>query len=159
MSVVALPVYRNRVAPVLDFSHKVLLIGLDHDREELATELFWKGLSQTDRLDALTRASVDTVICGGISESLHAMLANAGIDVIWGIAGPVDAVLEAFKSDRLNEPIFQMPGRRAGSFDQHGNTKKVLEKAVQRGHDLRQELNIRQRQSLTSSGITTKHVK
>lgn len=127
MTVVALPVYRNRVAPVLDFSRKVLLISLDHDREELMTELFWKGLSQTDRVDALIRASVGTVICGGISESLHAALVNAGIDVIWGIAGPVDRVLEAFKMNRLNESTFQMPGRGAGSFDPYGQTKACLE--------------------------------
>ena len=126
MTVVALPVYRHRVAPVLDFTHKVLLIELDHDPEELTTELFWEGLSQTDRLEALTRAEVATLICGGISESFHAMLVNAGIHVIWGISGPIDEVLEAFKTNRLNESTFQMPGRRACRFDGSRETDGFL---------------------------------
>lgn len=127
MIVVALPVYRHRVAPVLDFCHKVLLFRFNHDRDESATELLWKGLSRTKRLDALIQAGVDTLICGGISESLHAVLVSTGIDVIWGIAGPVDGVIEAFKMNRLNDSTFQMPGRRAGSLDPYGQTKACLE--------------------------------
>jgi len=159
MTVVALPVYRHRVAPVLDFSHKVLLINLNHDPEELTTELLWEGLSQTDRLDALTRAGVTTLICGGISESLHAMIVNAGIHVIWGIAGPIDEVLEAFKSDRLNESMFQMPGRMAICSGRPGETDGFLEEALQDDYNLTQKVKIRQTGSLARSGVTTKHGK
>jgi len=152
MTVVALPVYRRRVAPVLDFSHKILLINLGHDPEELTTELLWDGLSQPDRLDALSRAGVATLICGGITESFHSMLVTGGIQVIWGIAGPIDEVLEAFKSNRLNDSIFQMPGRRAGCFDEPGDTEEYL----QDSQNLSQQVKIRKTGSLASSGMTTK---
>ena len=114
--VIAVPVYRRRVAPVLDFSSKILLLDLNHEREKATTELLWKGLSQSERLDALMRAGVTTVICGGISEQLHALLINSGITVIWGVAGPIDDVSTAYQYDRLGESKFQMPGRRAAYF-------------------------------------------
>jgi predicted Fe-Mo cluster-binding NifX family protein len=41
------------------------------------------------------------------------MLNNRGMEVIWGIAGPVNEVLQAYRSDRLAEARFQMPGRGA----------------------------------------------
>ncbi|MDY6951565.1 MAG: NifB/NifX family molybdenum-iron cluster-binding protein, partial [Thermodesulfobacteriota bacterium] len=59
----------------------------------------------------LKRAGVTTLICGGISHTLHTILESSGISVITGIAGEVEEVLSAFASHRLDDPKFCMPGR------------------------------------------------
>jgi predicted Fe-Mo cluster-binding NifX family protein len=159
MTVVALPVYRHRVAPVLDFSHKLLLMNLNPDPEEIATEILWEGLSHTDRLESLTRAGVTTLICGGISESLYAVLVNAGIHVVWGIAGPVEQVLEAFQSDRLDESVFQMPGRRSGCFTEEDKTAGIMKETMGDSHDLSQKLEFKKPKSPGRSEIVSKHGK
>jgi predicted Fe-Mo cluster-binding NifX family protein len=115
MNTVAVPVFRSRIAPVLDFSRRIFLIHLEDDREVKRTELHLKGLSPGHRVAALSKADVTTLICGGISDALYTMLKGWGIHVIWGVAGAVDKVLAAFVSDRLDDPEFHMPGR--GSKD------------------------------------------
>lgn len=112
MSTVAIPVFRLRIAPVFDSSLRVLLVYLDRDRETERTELNLHGLSPAERVGALTRAGVTTLICGGISDALYAMFEKSGVCVICGVAGPAEKVLAAFMSDRLDEPQFHMPGHR-----------------------------------------------
>jgi predicted Fe-Mo cluster-binding NifX family protein len=58
----------------------------------------------------LRRAGVKTLICGGISHTLHTILETSGISVVTGIAGEVEEVLSAFVSHRLDDPKFRMPG-------------------------------------------------
>jgi len=112
MVIVAMPVFRLRIAPVFDSSLRVVLVYyLERDRETERTELHLHGLSPAERVGALTRAGVTTLICGGISDALCTMFEKSSVCVICGIAGPVEDVLAAFMHDRLYEPEFCMPGR------------------------------------------------
>ena len=113
MTVIALPVYRHRIAPAFDFSRKVLIVNTDGDNEETGNELDLQGLSNAERIEALSRAGVTTLICGGITDGLHHMLLNGGINVIWGVAGSVEEVLNAYRSNRLGEETFLMPGSKS----------------------------------------------
>ena len=135
MSLVAVPVFRRRVAPVFDFCLRVLLIKMDHNREVARTEIYFEGHSQTERVEALTRADVNILICGGISDSFLTILENSGIRVIWGIAGPIKDVVAGFLSDRLSDPQFGMPGYRRQSFKQrHRRTapyKQITNKSIE----------------------------
>jgi predicted Fe-Mo cluster-binding NifX family protein len=132
IAVVAVPVYRRRIAPVLDFSSRIVLLNLNHEQKDSNTEILWKGLSQSERLKTLTRAGVTTLICAGISETLHALLINAGIRVIWGIAGPVDEVASAYISNKLEDTKFNMPGHNAGLLSQRSLTIELWEAAEKR---------------------------
>lgn len=112
MTTVAMPVFRSRIAPVLDSCLRVLVIQMQHDGQTEKSELHLNGLSPVERVNALTRAGVTTLICGGISEGLHTLLESLDVCVVCGIVGQVDEVLAAFMSNRLGEPKFYMPGRR-----------------------------------------------
>jgi predicted Fe-Mo cluster-binding NifX family protein len=85
---------------------------MHHDGQTEKSELHLNGLSPVERVSALKRAGITTLICGGISKGLQNMLEGARIRVVTGIAGPVEEVLLAFVSDRLDDPQFYMPGRR-----------------------------------------------
>ncbi|NVL90557.1 MAG: hypothetical protein HWN69_06105 [Desulfobacterales bacterium] len=110
MATVAIPIFRSRVAPVFDSCLRVLLVYLERDRETERTGLPLHGLSPAERVGALARAGVTTLICGGISDALCTMFEKSGVCVVCGVAGPVEKVLTAFMSDQLDEPQFHMPG-------------------------------------------------
>jgi predicted Fe-Mo cluster-binding NifX family protein len=112
MAVVALPIYRRRIAPAFDFTRKVLIVDLRTEWVH-GTGVSLQGLTPNERVETLSRAGVTTLICGGISDGVHDMLKNRGMEVIWGIAGPVNEVLQAYRSGHLAEARFQMPGRGA----------------------------------------------
>ena len=71
MNTVAMPVFRSRIAPVFDSCLRVLLIQIDHDGEGEKSELSFNGFSLFERSNALKRAGVTTLICGGISKDLN----------------------------------------------------------------------------------------
>jgi hypothetical protein len=112
MTIVAMPVFRSRIAPVLDSCLRVLVIQIDHDGQTEKSELNFNGLSLFERSNALKRAGVTTLICGGISKDLRTAVGGARIGIVSGIVGPVEEVFSAFLSDRLDDPRFYMPGRR-----------------------------------------------
>lgn len=115
MITVAIPVFQWRIAPVFDSCLRVFLVHIEHDHEVERSELPVYGLWLSERVVALQRARVTTLICAGISDVLDNMLESAGIRVIEGIAGQIEDVLQAFLSNRLKEPQFCMPGRLTGA--------------------------------------------
>lgn len=110
MAKIAIPVFHSRVAPVFDSCLSVLLIQIENRRQTGKTELNLDKLSPVERVSALKRAGVTTLICGGITEALDRLLQGSGIAVVGGVAGEDEEVLRAFMSDRLDEPQFYMPG-------------------------------------------------
>ena len=110
MAKVAVPIFRSRVAPVFDYCVRVSVFDIDRDRQMERSELYLGTLTPNDRVGALVKENVTTLICGGISDALDKMFQASGISVIGGLAGSVEEVLEAFMSDRIDEPQYCMPG-------------------------------------------------
>jgi CheY-like chemotaxis protein len=110
MAKVAVPIFRSRVAPVFDYCVRVSVFDIGDDRQIERNELYLGTLSPTERVGALIKEGVTTLICGGMSDSLDKMLQTSSISVIGGIAGQVEEVLEAFMSNRIDEPQYCMPG-------------------------------------------------
>jgi predicted Fe-Mo cluster-binding NifX family protein len=111
VDVLAIPVFRSRVAPVFDSCHRAVVIPVDNTSERERSKLGLQNLSLTQRVSVLKGAGVTTLICGGISDTLHAMLESSGVCVMAGIAGEIEEVVSAFLSHGLNDPRFSMPGR------------------------------------------------
>jgi predicted Fe-Mo cluster-binding NifX family protein len=107
----AIPVFRSRVAPVFDACHRAIIIPVEDPTEQERSELGLQDLSLSERVSLLKGAGVTTLICGGISNTLHAMLESSGVRVIAGIAGEIEEVISAFHSHGLDDPKFSMPGR------------------------------------------------
>jgi predicted Fe-Mo cluster-binding NifX family protein len=102
---VALAIWNERIAPVWDCAETVLIVD-----GEPETAVSLTGLDLFQRVGKLVEAGVDTLICGAISRpALH--IANAGgIRVVPFISGPVLEVLAAWRENRLDDPVFAMPG-------------------------------------------------
>ena len=107
---VAIPTFQNRVSPVIDSCAHLLIIDIGRPVEMERKNVFLGDMSLSERCKVFKNLAVDTVICGGISETFARMLKSANIRLINGIAGDIDAVLLAYKRDQLNSPAFYMPG-------------------------------------------------
>ena len=90
MAIVALPARASHIAPIFDLSSRMLLVNLHDNGNTRRMDLYVHKLDTADRINALSKAGVTTLICSCISVDSHKMLENLGIQVIWGISGPLE---------------------------------------------------------------------
>lgn len=96
---VAIPVLADRVSPVFDEAREVRRQTVPLHSQDIAR-----------RAAELSQYGVNVLICGAVSRPLEELLCAAGIHVIPQTCGPVEEVLQAFATDRLDERAFLMPG-------------------------------------------------
>jgi len=119
---IAIPVMRARVAPVLNWCSRILLFPEDVE-EGPEQELTLPDLAALERLQVLRQNGVNTLICGALSLELLHGAAHYGLKVISGVAGEVDKVLQAYREDRLEAPEFWLPGCRGPRRYRQGLSK------------------------------------
>jgi predicted Fe-Mo cluster-binding NifX family protein len=115
----AIPIWQGRISPVFDVARQLLLVELADGREIAREEQVVQESSPDQRAKKLAELGVETLICGGISQSLEATLTDNGVRVIARICGGVEDVLAAFLSKRLAEDRFAMPGCCGGRRQRH----------------------------------------
>ena len=113
---IAIPIFHNRVSPVLDTCIRLLIIDFEKKIEVERREISFDIYSQSERFEILKKLNPNAIICCGISEVFDKMLQSAGIRLICGIVGDVDQVLEAFLCNRIDAPCFRMPGYKEGGY-------------------------------------------
>ncbi len=113
---VAIPVFRSRVAPVLNWCSKMHIFPDETGKTGCTQEeLVLLGMNAFDRLRVLREDGVRTLICGALSPDLLSYGESLGLRVIHGIAGDVWEVFCAYCSRELDDPRFWIPGCRRGS--------------------------------------------
>jgi predicted Fe-Mo cluster-binding NifX family protein len=121
---IAIPVFRSRVAPVLNWCTKVLIFDEDAVEETGGTELKADAATSCfDRVRELNRHGVSVLICGALSPDLLFYARNLGIRVIHGVAGEVNEVLAAYRAHNLNQPCYRLPGCRRGRLYRGGGSE------------------------------------
>lgn len=103
---VALPICRGRISPVFDVAQRLRLVEI---RDGVAIDQV-EHLVGGDRVRGLAELGVRVLICGAVSCELERDLRAQRIEVISGIRGPVDEVVEAYLADRLRDQEYVMPG-------------------------------------------------
>ena len=109
---VAMPIWGDRISPVMDAATRLLIVEYDGDGEVLRTE---EPIASHDGLQVahkLTALGIGLLICGGISQELFSLIESQRISVIPWVTGPVDEILRAYNSGGLESPRFLMPGCR-----------------------------------------------
>ncbi len=113
---IAIPLHRSRVAPVLDWCSTILLIPKTtgkswHDGEQLTVDT-----NVFDLLRLLRRKNVSPVICGALSPHALCFGRHLGLEFICGVSGAIDEVVEAYRAGELDEPRFRLPGCRCTGY-------------------------------------------
>jgi predicted Fe-Mo cluster-binding NifX family protein len=108
---IAIPVMRGRVAPVLNWCSRMLIFPAS-PAESAMQELWTPELGASERLQLLKERGVQTLICGALSLDLQNCAVGLGFKIIPGVAGDIEKVVEAYRQNRLNQPEFWLPGCR-----------------------------------------------
>jgi predicted Fe-Mo cluster-binding NifX family protein len=108
----AIPVLRYRVAPVLNWCSRIQIFPEGPSHEWIAQELFLPQLEAAQRLQVLREKGVNTLICGALSADLLRYAGQLGLTVVSGVAGEVDEVVQSYWTNTLDHPKFWLPGCR-----------------------------------------------
>jgi len=106
----AIPIWNDRVSSAFDFAHKLLLIEFENDREKSRQEIALVDQSGPNRAALLKQLDVSVLICGAISRPLAEMISRLDIQVLPFVKGPTEQIINAFKTGRLNQPQYALPG-------------------------------------------------
>ncbi len=129
----AIPVFRARVAPVLNWCSRILVIPEDAEDSDEGHEILFEKTNIYELLQILKGIGVKTVICGALTPDLLNYGERLGVRMICGVAGHVAAVFQAFHAEKLHQPDFRLPGcgcRR--KVRQSGGAAGVCEAAQER---------------------------
>ena len=119
---IAIPVWGNRMSPVVDTSSRLRVVEVagNQERGRSETELQTQDLSR--RCIRIRNLGVNVLICGAITGHLVRLLRASGVEVIPGISGDPDEVLTAYLDGTLASPRFLMPGCKALHHGQEHGT-------------------------------------
>jgi predicted Fe-Mo cluster-binding NifX family protein len=107
---IAIPVWNGVVSSVFDFAHSLLLVDIENGQQMSRSEISLSPESAAQRASRLKSLGINVLICGAISRPLMCMLTASGIDVLPYVTGPVDRILQAYRTGRLGQPQFVSPG-------------------------------------------------
>ena len=106
----AFALWNQRVAPVFDVAHQVLVVEAEEHRVVRETREVLPEEDPARKALRLKELGIDQLVCGAISRTLHALVSAQGIRVTSFIAGDLDEIVRAWVTDDLSEDRFAMPG-------------------------------------------------
>jgi predicted Fe-Mo cluster-binding NifX family protein len=106
----AFAIWDNRIAPVFDTALQLHLVEAEHGRILAEANELLADDSPMNKTLRLTELGIETLVCGAISKSLHALVVSYGIQVIPFIAGDLHEIIQAWLDGKLAEAKFAMPG-------------------------------------------------
>jgi len=93
---IALPAFRDRVAPRLDSACEVLVLEPANSGPPREVDrLVWGEESLAARIRSLTQRGVGLLVCGALEPAAEESFRRHGIEVVSWIRASVEAVLEA----------------------------------------------------------------
>jgi predicted Fe-Mo cluster-binding NifX family protein len=107
---IAIPVWENKVSPVLDTASRLMVVELKAGGPTSRFEIYLDEGELSRRCLRIQDLCVDTLICGAVTRHFSEMLKASGINLIQGISGQPEAVLNAYLDGTLALSKYLMPG-------------------------------------------------
>jgi predicted Fe-Mo cluster-binding NifX family protein len=115
---IALPVWENKISPVLDTASRLLIVEIKEGGEASRFEVFLDERNLSRRCHRILGMGVNAVICGAVTRHFSDLLNASGIKLVTGISGQPDDVLHACLEGNLEHPRFFMPGRTGDGLEE-----------------------------------------
>ncbi len=106
----ALSIMNCRIAPVLDYSRKLIIVELKNKKKTDKKEIYPIQANFIQNINILTEKKIDVLVCGAVSKHILNLLEDEKIVLIPWICGKIDDVIEAYINDNLDNKNFYMPG-------------------------------------------------
>jgi len=107
---VALTVWEDRISPVFDSAHTLLIAEIRKEIVISRQHIFFNPEKASKLAEALNKLDIEVLICGAISELPSNIIIASGITLIPFISGNIEQVLEAYTNGLQIVPEFLMPG-------------------------------------------------
>jgi predicted Fe-Mo cluster-binding NifX family protein len=102
---IAICSFKNRICPRFDLTGEMLIFDGNNAQSGLIGRFDVSRVSPEEMLHILAEKEVGVVITGGIQKRFQGMLHHSNIEVIWGVAGEVGEVLEAYMKGALRPGV------------------------------------------------------
>jgi predicted Fe-Mo cluster-binding NifX family protein len=106
---IAISIWQDRISPVFDKSQCLQIFMVNDEKVDSRLENIGER-SALSKVEWLTELSIDVLICGAITRSLHFDLLAAEIEVWPFICGPTELILDDFLTHNKIDNRFFMPG-------------------------------------------------
>jgi predicted Fe-Mo cluster-binding NifX family protein len=107
---VAIPVFQERVSPLLDVARKFAIYDLVEGeiRQKLIVDVH--AGNEALRVDKLKEMGVSVIIGGAVSGFVGHLICERGMRLIPWVCGPVDEIIDRYMRDVLEPPGGEKPG-------------------------------------------------
>jgi len=119
---IGIPVWGDKISPVLDTASRLLVVETDGDQEASRFEVYLDDPGLLSRCFRIKGLGVDLLLCGALSRPFLRRLTASGIHIIPGISGHPEDVLVAYFQGDLSDSRFLMPGFPRSIAGLHGKT-------------------------------------
>ena len=107
---IGIPIWGDRISPVMDTASRLLIVETDGQKEASRFETYLEVQDLPHRCFRIHGLGLDVLICGAISRPFLRRLISLGINIIHGISGHPEDVLDAYLQGILHDSRFLMPG-------------------------------------------------
>jgi len=107
---IAIPIWEDRISPVLDAASRLLIVEIVNQKEASRFETYFEEQELPYKCVRIRGLGIQTLICGALSTPFSKMLEASGINIISGISGHPEDVLDAYLRGNLYHSKFLMPG-------------------------------------------------
>jgi predicted Fe-Mo cluster-binding NifX family protein len=125
---IAVPIWEDKVSPVLDTASTLLILETLDQNKVNRTEAFLSEQEISKRCFRIQKLNIDILICGAVSKPVFERLSAAGINIIAGISGAVEEIVDAYFGGTLSQSKYLMPGcrkKQAGLINKPAVYKKA----------------------------------
>lgn len=102
---IAICSFQNRVCPRFDLTHELLIFDSRNPLKGPVGTINVSEIQPEKLFDMFAENKVEVVISGGMQKRFQEMFLRNSIDVIWGVTGEVEDVVEAYKKGILYSGI------------------------------------------------------
>jgi len=105
----AFSIWEERIAPVFDTASRLVIVpGTREAKAPTVVSMSWT--SPVEIITILLERHVSILVCGAISRPLHNAVTDRNIEVHPFVTGELSDVVQAWRTGRLHEDRFRMPG-------------------------------------------------
>ena len=136
---IAITIWEDKISPVLDTASRLLVVQVKDQDEASRFEIFLDEQQISRKCVRIQGLGINILIFGAISGAFYRMRMASGIDVISGISGQAEDILDACLKGDLADSKFFMPGCQGSGLTEHFRSldnKNHQEKGAKEAQDI-----------------------
>lgn len=98
---IALPLFGSDIAPRFCFAREMLVVDLVEGKETSRRHVMFGHEYGPQRIRTLSEYGVKVILCSGFNRHFLPLAQESGIEVVWGLQGDIEDLIERFLSGKL----------------------------------------------------------